>query len=228
MKHKTLLLLLLLSTSIMMSGQDSAMIKETCDMIHNLKNKDDIDSQSKIYLKQMQTYYLPSLATIEGESKKQAFFRYHYKFIREMKRNCPESIIPVTILNAYLTDIEGLFNKNEVDSLEHTLTTLSAEKKIYIHIITIDDYYPFNSIEDFAVKNRAIWSYNTIFKRGTILIAISSTKKQVRISTSDSAMDFLTDKECTEVNDSMTFYFKQKKYFEGLLAGVINLKTKIN
>jgi len=211
----------------MLSGQDSAMIKETCSMIHNLKNIDDIDSQSKIYLQQMKTYYLPSPAIIEGESKKQAFFRYNYKFIREMKRNCPESIIPVTFLKAYLTDIEDLFDKKEVDSLEHTLMTLSAEKKIYIHIITIDDYYPFNSIEDFAEKNRDVWSYKTIFNRGTILIAISSTKRQIRISTSDSAMDFLTDKDCTEVNDRMTFYFKKGNYFEGLLAGVKNLQTKI-
>ena len=227
MKYKTLLLLFLLSTTITLFGQDSTMIKETCEMIHSLKNKDDIDSQSKIYLKQMQTYFLSSPTFSEGENHKQSFYRFSYKFLRELKQNCQESLLPITIFKSQIVDIEGNLHKSEVDSLETTLRKVSKEKKIYIHIITIDDYYPLNSIEDFAKKNRAIWGVNTNFKNGTILIAVSFTKRQVRISTSESAMNFLTDEECTETNDIMTPYFKQGKYFEGLIAGVKNIETKI-
>jgi hypothetical protein len=227
MKHKTLLLLFLLSTTIMLFGQDSTMIKETCEMIHGLKNKDDIDSQSKIFSKQMQTFFLSSSTFNEGESTKQAVFRFGYKFIRELNRNCQECIIPITISKTYLTDIESKFNKNEVDSLEQILRTVSREKNIYIQIITIDDYYPYNSIEDFAKKYRAVWVENTTFKNGTILIAVSFTKRQIRISTSESAMNLLTDEECTETNDIITPYFKQGKCFEGLIEGVKNIRRKI-
>jgi hypothetical protein len=227
MKHKALLLLLLLSTSIMVFGQDSVMIKQTCEKIHTLKNNGNINSQLDIYSKQLKANYLSSYGKFEKENIKQAFYRFNYKFIRELKRNCQECIIPITITRDYLSDIEGLFNKKEVDSLEHTLMNVSSEKKIYIQIITIDDFYPYNSIEDFGKNYRAVWPDKTIFSDRNILIVLICKQKHVRISTSESVMNLLTDEACIEVNNLMTPYFKRGKYFEGLMAGVRNMQTKL-
>ena len=227
MKHKTLLLLLLLSITLSVFGQDSIMIKDTCDKIHQLKNKDNIDSQLEIYSSQMKAYYLSSPSIIEGDSSRQAVLRYGYKFLRELKRSCQESILPISIPKSYLVDIEGKFNKDQIDSLEHTLESVSREKHIYIHVITIDDYYPYSSIEDFASKHRVYWGENTLFKDGTILVVISFAKREIRISTGQRAMLVLTNDKCTDVINLITPYFKQGKYFEGLITGLQDIHTKI-
>jgi len=56
----------------MLSGQDSAMIKETCEMIHNLKNKMILILIENLF-KTNEDLLFTFTAIIEGESKKQAF-----------------------------------------------------------------------------------------------------------------------------------------------------------
>ena len=52
------------------------------------------------------------------------------------------------------------------------------------------------------------------------MIAISTAKRQIRVSTSDISMKFLMDEECSKINKVIIPYFKEGKYFDGLVSGL--------
>lgn len=92
--------------------------------------------------------------------------------------------------------------------------------------MTIDDYFPYKTIKDFADKYRINWSSKTAFTNGTLFIVVSFTKREIRLSTNEIAMKYLTDKECTEIIELMKPDFKQNKYFEGLVEGINQIRIK--
>ncbi|HTE32314.1 MAG TPA: TPM domain-containing protein [Chryseolinea sp.] len=219
------LTILLLTLGSFVYGQDSTFVQETCNKINQLKNKDDIEGQANIVYEQSLAYIPTIIANGSKDKKGQDVYKFQYKLRRELKRTCPGFILNQTpIKTQRVLDFEDTFSKSEIDSLKNLMVTIGNEKSIYIFLVTIDDYFPDNSIEEFTNRIRDSWGHGNYVEKGSVLIAISVTKRQMRISTGDKSMKYLSDEECEEANKKMRPFFKKEDYFNGVIEGLNSLK----
>jgi uncharacterized membrane protein YgcG len=100
--------------------------------------------------------------------------------------------------------------------LKQYIQEISSKKGIYLFLITVDDYFPANSLEEFSSVKRETWGHGRNAQKGGVVIVLNFAKRQVRISTSETSMKYLTDTECTEIIDAMTPEFKKGNYYRGL------------
>ncbi len=224
MKYNIILILTLLTH--MVYSQDSVLVNETCMKLHAMKNSDDFEKKLEIITDDIKKY-VPDMTSVSSKQEViQAYNRYSYKFFRELRRTCSEFEGEPVTLKFNVIDIENKLKDTEIDSLIRIIKSIQNEKKIYIHIMTIDDYFPFKTINDFADKYRINWSSETKFTNGTLFIVISSTKREIKLSTNEIAMKYLTDNECAEIIELMKPNLTQNKYFEGLVKGINQIRIK--
>jgi hypothetical protein len=200
-------------------------VRETCKKINQLKTKDDFEGQINIVYEQLLAYK-PTIVNNGSKDKKvQDVYKFQYRLKRELQRTCPGFILGQTpIKTQRLLDFEDKFSKYQIDSLKKLMAAIGEEKNIYIFLITIDDYFPDNSLEDFTNRIRDSWGNGNNFEKGSVLIAISLTNREMRISTGDKSMKYLTDGECSEAIEKMKPFFKSEEYFQGVIEGLNNLK----
>ncbi len=221
-------LLIILLVTMRVYGQDSPFVQETCELIKKAKNK-NANSQFKIIESQTIKYFSSSSIIETGNNNKaQEAYRYYYKLSRELMRSCPNYTLGVFPISANrVVDLEGKFTKEQIDALKNFSLELSDQKNVNLFIVTIDDYYPQGSIEEFAKKKRDDWSMGRNVEKGGVLMALSFNKKQVIISTSEEAMKHLTDKECRDVIKMITPEFNNGNYFKGVLNGLNGIKERL-
>jgi uncharacterized membrane protein YgcG len=107
------------------------------------------------------------------------------------------------------------------------MNMLGTAQNVYAYLVTIDDYFPDKNIEKFSNRNREYWGHGINFEKGAVLISISVAKRQLRISTGDTSIKYLTDDECSEINKIMIPYFKKDEYFKGVVDGLTQMKSKL-
>ncbi|HEU5291723.1 MAG TPA: TPM domain-containing protein [Cyclobacteriaceae bacterium] len=165
---------------------------------------------------------------LAGDDLLQEGIRFQYRLDRELKRTCPN--YPngrVRLLPKLVYDLEDKLKKQQIDSLDILTALVNKDKGAYLYIVTIDEFFPESTITDFSNRYRDYWVPKTLPEKGAILIVVSVTQRQVRISTGDKSMTHLTDKECDEVIKVMIQHFKLDKYFDGLVDGVKAIKSKL-
>ncbi len=208
-------------------AQDSAFVRETCQKIQALQNKKDLAAQTKI-IEEQNFKFESTIAKLPKDIQVQETFRFQYKLNRQLKKSCPGFAIErVQIKGQAVIDLEEKFSKGEVDSLKRMIARIQKEKGMHIYIVTIDDLYPDTSIEYFSNRNREFWGNEYSFEKGTVMMAYSFTRRELRISTGIKSMEYLTDEECKETIDFITSFFKRGEFFTGVVAGLYNLKEKI-
>lgn len=104
---------------------------------------------------------------------------------------------------------------------------LSNSKGIFVYVVTIDDYFPDTNITDFSNRNREYWGQRGSYKKGNVMISISTSQRQLRVSTGDVSMKYLTDEECSKINNVIISYFKDRKYFNGIIKGLEEMKKSL-
>ncbi len=217
------ILLILFNTCLF--GQDTTFVKETCAEIQKLKDKDDFKGQLDIVFKQVEMHIPELVKNTKGEKYEQEASNFYYRLQRELKRTCPGYLSSPSIARGVrVLDLEEKFTKTEIDSLKKILTVIGEEKNIYVHLVTVDDFYPYESIEEFSKKNRTEWGSIYNFDKGSVLIVVSDSKRKIRIATSDAARKYLTDEECTKLNSVIIPFLKQGDYFKGVLEGLTQMK----
>ena len=220
------LILILFNTCLF--GQDTTFVKEICDEIQKLKDKNDFKGQLDIVQKHVELHVPELVKEANAKKSEQEVFNFYYRLQRELKRTCPGYLsVPSIPRGVRVLDLEDKFTKTEIDSLTKMLTVIGVEKNVYVHLVTVDDFYPYVSIEEFSKKNRTEWGSIYNFDKGSVLIVVSDTKRQIRIATSDAAMKYLTDEECTKLNSVIIPFFKQGDYFKGVLEGLVQMKELI-
>jgi hypothetical protein len=226
--YRLLHLLIILVGTIQVYGQDSTFVNETCKLIKEAGNH-DTNRQFKIIENQAIKYVNSSSIAGSANSKElQETYRFYYKLSRELVRNCASYTLGIFPVRANrVVDLEGKFTKEQIDSLKNLSFRLGNEKNVYLFIVTIDDYYPDKSIEEFAKKKRDYWGMGHNAENGGVLVALSFSKKEVMISTSEVAMKYLTDGECSDVIDIMTPEFRNGKYFEGVVNGLNGIMERL-
>jgi uncharacterized membrane protein YgcG len=172
--------------------------------------------------------YVPTIENTPKEKRVKAVYTFQYKLHRELKRTCPKYLVDNApkVLHRVI-DLEDIFTRPEIDSLTNLCGDLSKSKSIFVYIVTIDDYFPDTDITDFSNRNREHWGQRGSFEKGNVMIAISKSLRQIRISTSDISMKFLTDEKCSDINKVIIPHFKEGKYFNGLVSGLNEIKKSL-
>jgi hypothetical protein len=222
------LTILLLTFSVFAYGQDSALVRNTCRKINELQDPADKMEQIHIVSGQLMTH-LPTIENTPREKWVKAFYTFQYKLNRELKRSCPKYLIDhVPKVAQRVIDFEDKFTRQEIDSLTNLCEDLITSKNIFVYIVTIDDYFPDTNIIDFSNRNREYWGQiGNSYEKGNVLITISTAHRQLRISTSDISMKFLSDERCSKINQIIIPYFKEGKYFNGVLKGLDEIKKSL-
>ena len=220
------LTILLLTFSVFANGQDSLLVKETCKKINELKNPDDLMEQASIVSGQLMTY-LPTIENTPKEERVKAVYTFQYKLHRELKRTCPKYLIDHgPKVGHRVIDFEDKFTRSEIDSLTNLCADLSSTG-VFVYVVTIDDYFPDANITDFSNRNREYWGQRASFEKGNVMILISTSQRQIRVSTGDVSMKYLSDEECSKINKVIIPYFKEGKYFKGIQKGLDEMKKSL-
>jgi hypothetical protein len=219
-------LILILLATISVQGQDSTLVKEFCNNLTQFSKSDDINSQLSRIADMSEKYMQRNPST--GDNPLQNRIRFQYRLMRALKRDCPSySIDRVRLTPKAVLDLEDKLSKQEIDSLT-TLTTLIKQKsKAYLYVVTVDDFYPDSTLVDFSNRYREFWGPRVPPEKGVVQIVFSITQRQLRISTGDISMQYLTDDESSEVIKLMIPYLKDDKYFEGLVTGLLEIQTRL-
>ena len=219
-------IVLILLTTISVTGQDSTLVREYCNKLRQLSDATDIESQIS-GIDEMTRRYLER-NPMTGDNALQEGIRLQYRLMRELKRTCPNyttdrvKLIPKAVL-----DLENKFTKKQIDSLSILTAQIKRDKNIYLYIVSIDNFHPDSTITDFANRYRDFWAPQTNPEKGVVLVVFSTTQKQIRISTGDISMTYLTDAECSEVNKVIIPHFKNSNYFDGMVDGLLAIKSKL-
>jgi len=219
------IILILLST-IYVQGQDAILVKELCDKAVKFSESSDIESNFSEADSMVDSYLQRN--PLSQDNLLQDGYRFQYRLNRELKRSCP--IYPSDAVKLFPRPVIDLDNKlsiQQIDSLSQLVLQINKEKKVYLYIVTIDDFYPDTTISEFSNRYRDSWSPKTPSEKGAVLIALSMTQRKFRISTGDISMTYLTDAECTEVVNVMMPHFRATNYFDGLIAGLIAIKNNL-
>ena len=165
---------------------------------------------------------------ITGDNPLQDVIRFQYRLMRELKRSCPNYTSDrVRLIPKPVFDLENKLTKQQIDSLGTLTAQIRQDKKVHLYVVTVDDFYPDTTITDFANRYREFWAPRTNLEKGVVLVVFSTTQRQVRISTGDISMTYLTDEECSEVNKVMIPHFRNNKYFDGLINGLVAIKSRL-
>lgn len=155
---------------------------------------------------------------------------FNYKLNRTLNKNCPEYKLKNSVLLGFtpILDVEGILTSSEIDSIENSARYLLNQKKVGLLIITIDDFYPYTDINDYATIQGNNWHIGSKFEKGGIVLVISKSLRKVRISTSRISQQYLTDKESQEIIDNTLIpRFKTGEYYQAILEFINDVKTKM-
>ena len=219
-------ILLIFLTTITVNGQDSTLVREICNTFSQKSDTTGIEQQVLGSFDIIKRYLERNPLT--GDNPVQEGIRFQYRLARELKRSCPNYLSErVRMIPKPVFDLENKLTKRQIDSLSLLTEQVNKEKHVHLYIVTIDDFYHDMTITDFSNCYREFWAPRTEPKKGVVLIVFSSTQREVRISTGDISMTYLTDKECDDVIKVMTPHFKTGKYLEGLMNGVLAIKSRL-
>lgn len=161
---------------------------------------------------------------------KSDFNRLYLQIQNHLIKNCDKStftdgysLLPI----ASIADTEHLFQQDQLVELEKKLKELKSKNRLQTFIITISDYFPNRTIEEysFSIVNK---NYNPLYKNGAVIIVVNTKQREIRISTNTIAQQKISDEFCSNLIDNVMLpLFKEEKYVEGINKAVLYLQNKI-
>ncbi len=212
-------------------SQTIASISEIiCDSIHeidcrDLKTCDQL--QRSIYNDEMLKY--PTLVVdITDLNKPHQYNEFNYKVNRELLKSCKTytdqfSLLPLS----KILDIEGLFNKNQYDSLERIIIEFIHVRKTDLLVISMEDYFPYNSSKEFIDATFDNWNVGKRYANGGIIIFLSKKNNEVWIRGNDESTDIMKAVNLEKVRESTCLpAFAKAKYFEAVYLSIRKLNDE--
>lgn len=219
-------ILLILFTRVSVSGQDSTLVRQVCNTFDQISDSNTIEQGVLKSFDIIRSYL--ERHPLTGDNPLQEGSRFQYRLARELIRSCPNypseraRMVPNPVF-----DLENKLTIVQIDSLSVLIEEINKKNDVYLYIVTIDSFYPDSTIVDFSNRYREFWAPQETPQKGIILMIFSTTQRQVRISTGDVSMTYLTDIECDDVIRGMTPYFKKGKYLEGLTNGLLAIEIRL-
>ena len=149
---------------------------------------------------------------------------FHKEVVREIIRDS----LPHRV--GRINDFEKLFSKKQEKTLDSIIADYENKKAIEICIITIDTTLTTKkNFDDFVLFTHNMWEVGKKVKENGIVIGISTTYRQIRISNGYGIENILTDSETKQIIDNDFIpLFKQGEYYGGTLNGLLALIRKLN
>ena len=129
----------------------------------------------------------------------------------------------------YINDYNNLFTNLEVNILDSIIATFEKQTSNEIVIVTFDSATSnaenFNKFVDKLLNQ---WGVGKKVENNGILIGISKSLRKIRISNGYGIEKKITDGETKIIIDTLIIpEFKQGKYYEGTLLGLLAMMEKI-
>ena len=206
--------------------------EEICDSINSVitgNDKPDLVAQFKIQqgvLKNHAGLFEPD-TTREGLTQAN---HYLHGLVRALSKNCANYELEQNFLSGETTvlDVEHLFSKEQVDTIQSAIKKLIKDKNFGVLIVSVDDLFPYKNIKDFAIGQGAVWSIGGGLSKGGIVVAFSKKLKRVRISTSSLSKQYLPDDEAQSLIDKVLLpKFSRGQYYEAIIEMVKKLEVEL-
>ena len=218
-------ILILITNLTWLQAQDYEKLgKEICE---NITKSDSISSE-KIF-KEFSKYY--DLDNEKNDLLISDFNGFSFNLQKEIIKNCSNKL---PFLDSYslmplsnIADIEKIFSSDQTKKLERQLKEIQYKNRLQIIVITTDDYFPNENIDEysFSILNN---NYNNFFENGGIIFVINLKERNIRISTNSIAKEKLSDEFFQDLIDkTIVPNFKNEKYFDGIEQVIHKIQNKI-
>lgn len=130
----------------------------------------------------------------------------------------------------WVNDFEGLYDKDQEDSLESIIQHFEKKTTIEIAIVSVDsNMVALDKFNEFAYRLLKIWGIGKIAKSNGMVICICKDYKTIYIS-SDFGLDNYLDgyDKYKIITKSVIPYFKKNNYFMGTISGLNAILNKID
>lgn len=130
----------------------------------------------------------------------------------------------------WVNDFEGLYDKEQEDSLESIIQHFEKKTTIEIAIVSVDsNMVALDKFNEFAYRLLKIWGIGKITKSNGMVICICKDYKTIYIS-SDFGLDNYLDgyDKYKIITKSVIPYFKKNNYFMGTISGLNAILNKID
>lgn len=130
----------------------------------------------------------------------------------------------------WVNDYEGLYDRNQKDSLESILQHFEKKTSIEIALVTVDsNMVAEDQFNEFTYRLMKMWGIGKIAKSNGMVICICKDYKTIYICTDFGLDIYITDYDKYKiVNKSVLPFFKKNNYFNGTLTGLTAILDKIN
>jgi uncharacterized protein len=152
-------------------------------------------------------------------------------FDRNYKTDFPSTIdtsfLPKPV--GYLNDFEHIFTSDENKFLDSILVAYEQESSNEIAVITVDSSYTSPELlYDYSLAICYKWGLGKRQLDNGILICVSKSMRRIQIQNGYGISPVLNDIETKRIIDEEIIpYFRDGKFFEGLVHGVNVIKSKL-
>ena len=139
---------------------------------------------------------------------------------------------PVPTLTGHLVDGAGMLNEEQRAKLEAVLADYEAKTGSQIAVLTVKTTEP-EAIEQFSIRVVEAWKLGRKGVDDGVLLMVAPNNptalRRLRIEAGRGVQGSLTDAQSKRVlQDVIAPYFRDKNYYEGLVAGVGAIATLLN
>jgi len=139
---------------------------------------------------------------------------------------------PVPALTGHLVDGAGMLDASQRARLEAVLADYEAKTGSQIAVLTVKTTEP-EAIEQFSIRVVEAWKLGRKGVDDGVLLMVApnnpSALRRLRIEAGRGVQGVLTDAQSKRVlEDVIAPHFREKNYYEGLVAGVGSLATLLN
>lgn len=231
-KIRFLILFYVIFISLKSNGQSISDISlKICDSIQSNKSfvSDTIIlQQAKIYSKFLDDYLTVKKNDFNFSNWKNEINSINYKLTRELNKTCEKLKIKTSVILPFtnLIEIDSVFSTEQSKKITHISNEIKYKNKMEIVILSIDELYPDNEIRNFSNNKLMEWQIGGVFEKGGTIIVFSKKLRVVAISTTETAMKYLTNKDCDKlIADFMIPNFKNNNYYDGIYKSLIEIKN---
>jgi hypothetical protein len=229
--QKFLILLYLIFISLNLNGQTiSDLSLKICDSIknHNYTETDTIVlKQAQIYSKLLTEFLLNNIKT-KPKNFITDYNYLNYKLTRDLNKTCENYLIktPYILPFSSLVEIDSVFSIEQRENIVKIAKEIRNKNRMEILILSIDELYPNENIDEFAYNKLFDWKVGGIFQKSGVIIVFSRKLRLLRISTTEISKRYLTDTNCERiVSEIMIPNFKNDNYYEGIYKSLIEIEN---
>lgn len=129
----------------------------------------------------------------------------------------------------WVSDSEGLFSPEQQLELNQILAEYEKRTSNEIALITVKSMQPYASVLEYSTDLSNNWSMGRADDKNSLIIVLSKTLGQVRISTSYGTEKLIRNEVCKRIiNADMLPAYARGNYFGGTKQGLLSLMKEWN